>query len=169
MCYIRPHLSVFLSRLPLDPDATTTGAASMSAQAHLARANTLPTDTNLLASPIQLLDLIVRLTAGTAVRPTCEPRPFVQEILFEADFDGTTYQVVRLLETKSLLSARESQVARLIAQGHPNKVIADTLGLSYWTVCSYIRRIFSKLDVTSRSAIASKLAQDRSVAGAGVR
>ena len=49
------------------------------------------------------------------------------------------------------LSPREQEIARLVAQGYPNKVIARQLNISHWTVASYIKRIFSKLNVSTRS------------------
>jgi two-component system, NarL family, nitrate/nitrite response regulator NarL len=55
------------------------------------------------------------------------------------------------------LSPREHEIARMIAQGHPNKTIARTLDISVWTVNTYLRRIFAKLDVTSRAAMIAQL------------
>jgi DNA-binding NarL/FixJ family response regulator len=49
------------------------------------------------------------------------------------------------------LSARERQVLDLLAEGHLYKEIADVLALSTPTVCTYIRRIYEKLHVRSRS------------------
>jgi hypothetical protein len=37
----------------------------------------------------------------------------------------------------------------MVAKGHPNKVIADVLNISSWTVCTHLRRIFAKLGVGS--------------------
>jgi DNA-binding CsgD family transcriptional regulator len=51
------------------------------------------------------------------------------------------------------LSPRESEIVRMVAQGYPNKTIAGVLDISTFTVSSYIRRIFSKLDVNSRAAM----------------
>ena len=50
------------------------------------------------------------------------------------------------------LSARESEVLRLLADGLVNKEIADRLSLSAPTVATYIRRIYGKLHVRSRAA-----------------
>jgi DNA-binding CsgD family transcriptional regulator len=55
------------------------------------------------------------------------------------------------------LSPREHEIARMIAQGHPNKTIAHALNISVWTVNTYLRRIFAKLDVTSRAAMIAQL------------
>jgi len=44
----------------------------------------------------------------------------------------------------------------MAAEGHPNKIIADVLNISPWTVCTYLRRIFAKLGVTSRAAMVAR-------------
>lgn len=56
------------------------------------------------------------------------------------------------------LSPREREIARLVAKGLPNKVIARILDISTWTVGTYLRRIFAKLSVTTRAAMVAKLA-----------
>jgi DNA-binding NarL/FixJ family response regulator len=52
------------------------------------------------------------------------------------------------------LSARESDVLRLVAAGHPNKVIALRLGISEKTVKNHLSTVFQKLDVTDRTQAA---------------
>jgi len=49
------------------------------------------------------------------------------------------------------LSVREEQILRLLAQGYPNKLIADKLEISIDTVCSHLKRVFEKLHVNSRT------------------
>lgn len=56
-----------------------------------------------------------------------------------------------------LLSPREQEIARMVALGYPNKMIAAVLELSIWTVGTYVRRIFAKLNVTSRAAMVDRL------------
>jgi len=56
-----------------------------------------------------------------------------------------------------VLSPREYEVARMVARGYPNKTIASVLEISSWTVSTHLRRIFAKLDVTSRAAMVAKL------------
>jgi DNA-binding CsgD family transcriptional regulator len=57
----------------------------------------------------------------------------------------------------SLLSPREQEIARMVAQGYANKTIASVLDISSWTVASHLRRIFVKLQVSSRAAMAMSL------------
>jgi DNA-binding CsgD family transcriptional regulator len=57
----------------------------------------------------------------------------------------------------SLLSPRELEIARMVAQGYANKTIASVLEISSWTVASHLRRIFIKLQVSSRAAMATCL------------
>ncbi len=49
------------------------------------------------------------------------------------------------------LSNRENEVLTLLAQGYLYKEIADTIGISYQTVNTYVRRIYEKLHVHSRA------------------
>lgn len=58
----------------------------------------------------------------------------------------------------SLLTARELQVATLVAQGLPNKKVAKKLHISEWTVATHLRRIFAKLNVDSRAAMVYRCA-----------
>jgi DNA-binding CsgD family transcriptional regulator len=47
----------------------------------------------------------------------------------------------------------------MIAKGYPNKTIAAVLEISAWTVGTHLRRIFSKLHVSSRAAMVANLMQ----------
>lgn len=53
----------------------------------------------------------------------------------------------------SQLSERELQIAVLVAQGHATKNIAYRLQISEWTVATYIRRLYAKLNVDNRAAM----------------
>ena len=54
------------------------------------------------------------------------------------------------------LSEREQQVLDLLSQGLMYKEIADKLGISYETVHTYIRRIYEKLQVRTRTEAVAK-------------
>lgn len=59
------------------------------------------------------------------------------------------------------LSPRETEVALMVAQGHPNKTIAAVLEISSFTVSSYLRRIFAKLGVNTRAAMVARALENR--------
>ena len=50
-----------------------------------------------------------------------------------------------------LLSPRESEVLHLMAEGHPNKIIADRLHISEHTAKFHVNAIFARLGATSRT------------------
>lgn len=53
---------------------------------------------------------------------------------------------------ETVLTKREMEVLRLVVQGASNQEIADTLYISLRTVKAHMTNIFTKLDLTSRSA-----------------
>jgi len=55
------------------------------------------------------------------------------------------------------LSPRECDVVMLILYGHSNRRIADQLFLTEYTVEDHLKRIFAKLAVKSRTALAAKI------------
>jgi DNA-binding NarL/FixJ family response regulator len=57
------------------------------------------------------------------------------------------------------LSAREREVLEFLANGFLVKEIADQLGLGFGTVRTYIRRIYEKMHVHSRSQAVAKYLQ----------
>ncbi|MGZ3145646.1 LuxR C-terminal-related transcriptional regulator [Lentzea chajnantorensis] len=69
-----------------------------------------------------------------------------------------------VVERLSLLSVRENQVAELVARGRTNQQIARALTLSHKTVETYLRRIFDKLEVSSRSEVAALTGTMRRIA-----
>ena len=84
----------------------------------------------------------------------------IHEVVMEAHVDGIRYCIVRCrprMDASVSLSPRERAIAKLIAEGLPNKCIGRQLGISPWTVATYIRRIFAKLGVTSRTAMIVQL------------
>jgi DNA-binding CsgD family transcriptional regulator len=56
------------------------------------------------------------------------------------------------------LTAREKQIANLAAQGLSNRQIGEQLYLSPRSVGAALYRIFPKLGITSRAALAAALA-----------
>lgn len=54
------------------------------------------------------------------------------------------------------LSTRESEVLALLVRGYAKKEVADKMGLSYYTVVSYVRTIFDKLESPNLAAAIAK-------------
>jgi two-component system NarL family response regulator len=58
-----------------------------------------------------------------------------------------------------VLTARELEVLRLVAEGKPNKLIGAALAITEVTVKSHVQSVFRKLNVLSRTeaiAVASR-------------
>jgi len=105
-----------------------------------------------------LMELIDRL--GTSGKIDQANGTASEEVLIDAEVDGSRYLLLRLPKpsrTRIQLSPREQEIVRMVAKGHPNKVIADVLNISSWTVCTHLRRIFAKLGVGSRAAMVAQL------------
>jgi DNA-binding NarL/FixJ family response regulator len=59
------------------------------------------------------------------------------------------------------LSDREKEILRLIVAGRTNKELASELELSIHTVDTYLRRIYSKLEVHNRSGAVAKAFREK--------
>ena len=64
-----------------------------------------------------------------------------------------------LLRQRLGLTPREAEVLFWVAQGKPNKDIADILSLSPRTVNKHLEQVFAKLGVENRSAAAAMAAR----------
>jgi DNA-binding CsgD family transcriptional regulator len=51
------------------------------------------------------------------------------------------------------LSDRELQIVQLLAEGHSDKAIAQSLGMSKWTVRTHMTRMFEKTGQRSRTGL----------------
>ena len=60
------------------------------------------------------------------------------------------------------LSPREREILELLAEGFPNKQIADRLGLTDGTVRWHLRHVYHKLHVRSRTEAALKFRSSQS-------
>lgn len=103
-----------------------------------------------------LVELIDRSTSETGEHAA----PAAEEVLIDREVDGNRYLLLRMPPPNGKrvqLSPREQEIVRMVAKGHPNKVIADVLNISSWTVCTHLRRIFAKLGVGSRAAMVAQL------------
>lgn len=94
----------------------------------------------------QLLSSIKQIANGGSPMSCAIARKVVQS------FTRTPADTVAI----EVLSPRERTVLDLLAQGHLYKEIAETLGLSALTVDTYVRRVYEKLQVNSRSQAIAK-------------
>jgi DNA-binding CsgD family transcriptional regulator len=82
------------------------------------------------------------------------------DVLLDLEVDGIRCLLVATrigTDQPALLSPREQEIARMVAQGYPNKTIAAVLEISSWTVSTHLRRVFAKLGVRSRAAMVARL------------
>jgi hypothetical protein len=88
-----------------------------------------------------LMELIETLSSPARSGPaSANPS---EEVLVDTEVDGSRYLLLRMPSPNR----------------NPNKVIADVLNISAWTVCTHLRRIFAKLGVGSRAAMVAQLLQ----------
>jgi DNA-binding CsgD family transcriptional regulator len=106
----------------------------------------------------ELVRLVLAKTTKSANRTSDQNGHPSEEIILDIHLDGERYLLVRMpKQSHSPLSPRELEIVRMVALGHPNKIIADVLSISSWTVCTHVRRIFAKLGVGSRAAMVARL------------
>jgi DNA-binding CsgD family transcriptional regulator len=102
-----------------------------------------------------LVQLIEKLSSGARADSGSNSS---EEVLIDTEVNGSRYLLLRMPNRGRIqLSPREQEIVRMVAKGHPNKVIADVLNISSWTVCTHLRRIFAKLGVGSRAAMVAQL------------
>ena len=100
---------------------------------------------NFTRDDLELLDLV---------------RPALVAALHRSRGDSGTFEVVAPacgLGPEALLSAREREIAHLVACGLSDKDIARRLGISITTVRTHIDHAFRKLDVNNRMTLVHKL------------
>jgi DNA-binding CsgD family transcriptional regulator len=89
-----------------------------------------------------------------------------QTVLLDVEVDDVRCILIRLprnSRTQVMLSPREHEIVRMVAQGYPNKTIAAVLDISSWTVGTHLRRIFAKLGVGSRAAMVARFLERGSI------
>ncbi len=108
--------------------------------------------------------LIKVLSDTTHYRPSLCSEEASHLVICERKYENFRYVILRIAvdahDSHVILSPREREIARLVAEGYPNKTIAAVLDISAWTVSTHIRRIFVKLNVRSRAAMVARLLQE---------
>lgn len=108
--------------------------------------------------------LLVQQLVGRIVKQDGVPFPLEEKVILDLEVDGVRCVLVRRPQDPDradvALSPREREIARMVAKGYPNKVIARVLEISSWTVSTHLRRIFAKLGVSSRAAMVAHLLEE---------
>ena len=78
------------------------------------------------------------------------PEDALADVLAEPE--SFARQAVQHTGTDTVLTPREREVLRLVAQGHSNQQIAEMLFIGVPTVKSHLSNLLGKLDLPSRSA-----------------
>ena len=78
---------------------------------------------------------------------------FAQRARVELEATGETARK-RSVETTQTLTPQEAQVARLVANGGTNRDVAAQLFISPATVDYHLRKVYQKLEITSRTQLA---------------
>jgi DNA-binding NarL/FixJ family response regulator len=105
--------------------------------------------------PTQFLEPIAgRLTAGPLLGDelVSVAWQYFRESLASMSVAGSTRPLANLTQ-------REHEVLGLLGKGHPDKDIADQLGISIYTVHEHVRNIFDKLGAHNRTEAAVRLLQ----------
>ncbi len=135
----------------------------MRSQTPAANRKPLPASRTDPLTPEELFKLLVSHLPSSSLRgkqSSIAPAPETDEVVFDGEIDGFHYFLVRAsksMHAQIALSPREKEIVRMVAQGHPNKIIAGVLNISSWTVCTHLRRVFAKLGVGSRAAMVARL------------
>jgi DNA-binding NarL/FixJ family response regulator len=91
----------------------------------------------------------------TAIKSLAEHKPFftpeISEILFAKFFSAGSG--TKQARPDHSLTAREREIARLLAEGRSNKEVASSLGISIRTAETHRAALMRKLDVDSVSAL----------------
>ncbi|MFC1903780.1 response regulator [Chloroflexota bacterium] len=101
--------------------------------------------------PEELIQAILHIAQGGAIISPL----MATKLLAEFKDLGTGTVVKSTQENGAVLSPREGEVLKLVAQGATNKEIADSLFISENTVKTHLRNIMDKLHLANRSQAAA--------------
>jgi DNA-binding NarL/FixJ family response regulator len=96
----------------------------------------------------QLLCRCIRCVSSGQIWANSEQLGFVLDVFAE-----TASLNVFNASGEKMLTRREKDVVRLVAEGFGNREIAQQLGLSVHTIKNYLFNVFEKLGISSRSEL----------------
>ena len=100
------------------------------------------------SSPETLLECVRRVYRG---------EQWIDREMMTRAFGHATQREAAMREASRILTPREIEIVRMIAQGLRNRVIAERLSISEGTVKKHIENIFNKTGATSRVELLHKL------------
>jgi DNA-binding CsgD family transcriptional regulator len=140
----------------------------MPAQPSLISSNPAPVNEIEISLRDIFRSLVERFPQSGAALTQDKTQSDAEEILVDAELDGWRYILIRTARPSTplvQLSPREQEIVRMVAEGHPNKIIAAVLNISTWTVGTHLRRIFAKFGVGSRAAMVARYLEIRKAGG----
>lgn len=78
------------------------------------------------------------------------------QVSFQSALSGTLIGWRRSLVCEFSLTARELEVVELVCDGHTNRELGESLGISLGTVKTHLAHIFQKLGVSNRAALVQR-------------
>jgi DNA-binding NarL/FixJ family response regulator len=96
------------------------------------------------SAPLQILDCIRRVAAGGQ---------WIDQVIGSRTLDGLLRRQSGAARAAAVLTAREIEVVRMVANGLRNKEIAERLSITEGTVKAHLRTVFEKLGIDSRTKL----------------
>mgnify|MGYP003610564260 FL=1 len=101
-------------------------------------------------------DLEVMLSIRSVLRGGAPIDPFIARRIIAELQDPASTEAQKDVPPEAVLSSREIQILKLVADGMTNREIAETLFLSRYTVECHVKNIYRKLAVPSRTKAISE-------------
>lgn len=110
-----------------------------------------------------LISITLKFKDGAALRQVFnKPVPQVKAIAAFGQLVAELGEELNVQAEEVSLTPREIEVLKLIAQGHPNKIIASELGVTEQTIKNHVTGIITKFEANNRTH-AVIIAKDRGI------
>jgi len=111
-----------------------------------------------VTKPFSILELMARISALLRrVQPAAAPAPAPSASGAPAEAPKPAALSDEALRERYGLTARQTEVVRLLAEGCSNAEIATRLEMSYYTARNHTEQVLGKLGVSSRAAVGALL------------